>query len=254
MAEAKKKKKDDPFKKQKELQGHADQIVATIQHNYTRAYSNAADKYLRDPATGLLNHQLLSGKQSGESDKDYHVRVEKQREFKREIVDGILKEAKLYYKSDMDTKDPMHRAMILNAYTGFTEDEIWGNIKKHGDKYTQTQHDKMMEQFMDKAKSQLYGAASEHITDAHVSDFLKMTGLEGKVDASMIKAEHIRGMMNPHYQEFGVLNPTMVDKLYEGRGLPSPVNKDESKKGAKKPLKFPSQTYKANEYKAKAAA
>lgn len=178
-------------------------LADTVEIHHQKAYTEAALKHLKDKE-GNLDYKML---------KDSKVRSA----MADQMADYYTEQARKYFKLDEKASklSDMQQEMLINAYAGITRGQLKSTIHKAEDDFTLQHFGEIVGRIKQRIGEQLGPAAYAHIEDRpeHKKAILKELGLEGKIDAELLRMEELQQLMELHKKNEGVLSPKSYQKL-----------------------------------------
>ena len=205
------------LKKWKDLRKKAKRIADTAEHEHSKAYLNASEKYLKDNE-GNINYEKL---------EDNNI----QKSFTKDMTDHYLSKAKQHFGANINKNDKMKVDMLMDAYAGVTSTELKRMVKETGKKFTLKLHEAQRGNFVNKIRNKLYDTASGHLTDKHVDDIIKYSKAGHVVDS---KKMNIDDAINIHdiYKKDNTISESLIHQGYQDKNTPYRhfLKKDKKKK------------------------
>ncbi len=199
------------IKKFKDLRGKYKKLVDTLNVEHSAAYLKGAETITEG---GQVNYDLL--------DKE-----ENQQKFADAMAGHYLKKLEKYGKPG----NAMESDMLMKAFTGATQTQLYDLVKKHGKEYTLDTHERIKSRFIRNVSEIAEPATYGHLRDEHVEEYVKHMGLEGIVDASKMTV-HDLVQVHDLYDEHGALTPKLIKTQYTktGQGSLLFLKKEKEKK------------------------
>jgi len=155
--------KHEHLEKHKKLHEKAEKLIDTTEHEGRKVYDTAVESVLRDKDSNLIDYKKLE-------------ETEHQLKFADKMADGYLKSAKEALGAD--PKDEFENELLRKAYHGVTKSELRGYVADHKKDFKfDTFKNLMDKKFLPAIKQTLYSTAGQHLTEDHVEDIIKYTGL-----------------------------------------------------------------------------
>lgn len=174
---------------------YAQKFLDTSQKHHLEAYNSAIDKHLMED--GQVNFDKLDENKT-------------QQDFAKTMADFYISKAKAQYKIGKDKDlNKVEREMLLQAYAGITEGLLKQQIGQYGKRFNHLRFQSLTQQINQRLSQQVYSAAGSHLDESQVSDIVKYTGLEGKVQN--LSLEEAVQLLQVHHQEGEVAQGTLKD-------------------------------------------
>lgn len=195
----------DFVEKYKKLKKKAGIISDTVSVHHAKAYTDAAEKHLKDTA-GQIDYGKL---------EDPALRLK----FADEIAGFYRERAQKYLKSGVKPEDEFENELLINAMYGVTRADLRQAIGSEGKKYKLSKHIDSMKGIQKKIDERLQNVSFGHITEKHIDDIIKYTQAEdaAKKFEFEFRKENIQlpqalGLL-AQYDEAGVLYKPVFEEL-----------------------------------------
>lgn len=154
----------DFVEKYKKLKKKAGLISDTVSVHHAKAYTDAAEKHLKDTG-GQIDYEKLD---------DPALRLK----FADEIAGFYRERAQKYLKSGVKPEDEFENELLINAMYGVTRAQLRQTIGSVGKKYRMEQHLEGMKEIQEEIDKRLQNVSFGHITEKHIDDIIKYTQAE----------------------------------------------------------------------------
>ena len=190
------------IQKYKDLRRKVDLLLDTTKMHGRQAYDAAAMAHLMTD-DGYLDYERL-----GEEDI--------QEKFSESMVQAYAQRARERFKSDLSANDEFENDLLLSAYAGVTGSEIRDLIRKRGKGFTFDVYNQLLlddrnpQSIMGRMKERLKDTASAHLSNEHINDIVRYTGVGDFVHTDKMRREEAVELMNI-YHEQGAIGPKMIE-------------------------------------------
>lgn len=154
----------DFVEKYKKLSKKARMISETISVHHAKAYSDAAEKHLKDKE-GYIDYEKL---------EDFDLR----QKFADEIAEFYRTQARKILKSGVKPEDEFENELLVNAMYGTTRAQLRQLVQQYGKNYKLGLHLKAQQKAEKAIAQRLQQVSLGHITEKHIDDIIKYTQVE----------------------------------------------------------------------------
>ena len=191
----------------------------TVEIHHLKAYTDAASSLLKDKE-GNIDYKLL---------KDANIRTS----MADKMSDFFIDRAREYLHVN-DKLSDLQKEMLLNAYTGITRGQLMSTVHRLEDDFTLDRFKAISSELKKGIHDRLKSSAYAHISDKteHKKAIIKDLGLEGKLNADLVRIEELEPLMEDYHINGGVIPLKAYQKLpaYKAMLKNMPEHKAELKK------------------------
>ena len=174
------------LKKHKDNIEKAERIINTTNLEHRTAYNLAVDTLLRNKE-GHVDYKKLDENKTALAFAD---------KMAEHYLSRARKELGVEKKGDLFKDD-----LLMKAYAGTTKSELRAMAGEAGKNFTYETFDDQRKKFMENIEKTLLQAASSHITNEHIEDIIKYTGLDKikELNKDLIKREEAIFMLGRYH-------------------------------------------------------
>ncbi len=150
---------------------------------------------------------------------DALLQREHQLAYAKAASDVYFSAAKKYFHVDKGVakgKDRVHDALLEAAYSGINEDFMVDMLEQHKQEMvtdSNTFAKAIHPEIMKSIRGRLSGVPHAHLTDAHIADILKYTGLDDIIDGSRVRVREVVPLLDV-YKSNGVVGKKILNQLF----------------------------------------